>query len=145
MAGQHDQVPLNGKNSALRSRCPEPGPSVPSPQAGFSTSSSSASCLVSLPSLSPVVSFKKIFFSPGYSHREEKLHVVDITARYGGKLVKPLGGSLGWTTYYRHNLMLRIMDGSPPGSSVHRILCTRILEWVTIPFSRGSSLPRNRT
>ena len=37
------------------------------------------------------------------------------------------------------------MDCSPPGSSVHGILQARILEWVTIPFSRGSSQPRNRT
>ena len=28
---------------------------------------------------------------------------------------------------------------SPPGSCVYRILQARILEWVTIPFSRGSS------
>ena len=31
------------------------------------------------------------------------------------------------------------MDYSPPGSSVHGILQARILEWVAIPFSRGSS------
>ena len=30
------------------------------------------------------------------------------------------------------------MDYSPPGSSVHGILQTRILEWVAISFSRGS-------
>ena len=30
-------------------------------------------------------------------------------------------------------------DCSPPGSSVHRILQARILEWIAIPFSRGSS------
>ena len=30
-------------------------------------------------------------------------------------------------------------DCSPPGSSVHGILQARILEWVAIPFSRGSS------
>ena len=35
------------------------------------------------------------------------------------------------------------MDCSPPGSSVQRILRTRILEWVAISFSRGSSQPRN--
>ena len=29
------------------------------------------------------------------------------------------------------------MDCSPPGSSVHGILQTRMLEWVAIPFSRG--------
>ena len=37
------------------------------------------------------------------------------------------------------------MDYSLPGSSVHRILQARILEWVAIPFSRGSSWPRGRT
>ena len=36
-------------------------------------------------------------------------------------------------------------DCSPPGSSVHRILQARILEWVAISFSRGSSRPRDRT
>ena len=37
------------------------------------------------------------------------------------------------------------MDHSPPGSSVHGILQARILEWVAISFSRGSSQPRNQT
>ena len=37
------------------------------------------------------------------------------------------------------------MDYSPPGSSVHGILQAKILEWVTIPFSRGSSWPRGET
>ena len=31
------------------------------------------------------------------------------------------------------------MDGSPLGSSVHWILQARVLEWVAISFSRGSS------
>ena len=31
------------------------------------------------------------------------------------------------------------MDCRPPGSSVHGILQARILDWVAIPFSRGSS------
>ena len=35
------------------------------------------------------------------------------------------------------------MDCSPPGSSVHGILQARILESVAIPFSRGSSQPRD--
>ena len=37
------------------------------------------------------------------------------------------------------------MDCNPPGSSVHGILQARILEWVAIPFSRGSSQPRDWT
>ena len=36
------------------------------------------------------------------------------------------------------------MDYSPPGSSVHGMLQARILEWVAVPFSRGSSPPRDR-
>ena len=34
---------------------------------------------------------------------------------------------------------------SPPGSSVHEIVQARILEWVAMPSSRGSSWPRDRT
>ena len=34
------------------------------------------------------------------------------------------------------------MDYSPPGSSVREILQARILEWVAMPSSRGSSQPR---
>ena len=37
------------------------------------------------------------------------------------------------------------MDYGPSGSSVHGILQARILEWVAIPFSRGSSQPRDWT
>ena len=37
------------------------------------------------------------------------------------------------------------MDCSLPGSSVHGILQARILEWVAILLSRGSSPPRNQT
>ena len=37
------------------------------------------------------------------------------------------------------------MDYRLPGSSVHGILQTRILAWVAIPFSRGSSQHRDQT
>ena len=37
------------------------------------------------------------------------------------------------------------MDCNPPGCSVHGILQARILEWVPILFSRGSSWPRDQT
>ena len=37
------------------------------------------------------------------------------------------------------------VDCSLPGSSIHGILQARILEWVAISFSRGSSPPRDRT
>ena len=35
------------------------------------------------------------------------------------------------------------MDWGQPGSYVHGILQARILEWVVISFSRGSSQPRD--
>ena len=38
-----------------------------------------------------------------------------------------------------------LMDCSPPGSSVHGISQARILEWLSISFSRGSSQPSNQT
>ena len=37
------------------------------------------------------------------------------------------------------------MNFSPPISSVHGIFQARILKWVAVPFSRGSSQPRNWT
>ena len=38
-----------------------------------------------------------------------------------------------------------LMDRSPADSSVHGILQARLLEWVAISFSRGSSWTRDRT
>ena len=40
---------------------------------------------------------------------------------------------------------LRLMDCSPPISSVNGILQARILQWVAIPISRGSSWSRDQT
>ena len=37
------------------------------------------------------------------------------------------------------------MDCRMPGSSVHEIIQATILEWVAIPFSKGSPQPRNQT
>ena len=36
------------------------------------------------------------------------------------------------------------MDCSLPDSSIHGILQARILAWVAIPFSRGSSQPKDQ-
>ena len=41
--------------------------------------------------------------------------------------------------------LCNFMDCSPPDSSVHGIFQERILEWVAISSSRGSSWPRNWT
>ena len=54
-------------------------------------------------------------------------------------------------TYLEANLPVFLIyaydaiDHSPPGSSVHGILQARILQWVAMPFSRGSSQSRDQT
>ena len=42
-------------------------------------------------------------------------------------------------------ILCDLMECSQPGSSVHGILQARILEWLAIPFSRGSFWPRDWT
>ena len=43
------------------------------------------------------------------------------------------------------SVCLTLWEGSLPGSSVHEILPTRILEWVAISSFRRSSRPRDQT
>jgi len=54
-----------------------------------------------------------------------------------------LTGSL-WSYWWRPTHW-DSMDWSPWGSSVHEIFQARILEWVAVPFTRGSSQPRDWT
>ena len=60
---------------------------------------------------------------------------------------------LNWTELNRTSCMHAVtsvmtpcdpMDHSPPGYSVHGVLQTRILEWVAMPSSWGSSQPRDQ-
>ena len=46
---------------------------------------------------------------------------------------------------FSHVRLCDTMDCSLPGPSVHGISQTRILEWVAMPSSRGSSQPRDQT
>ena len=50
-----------------------------------------------------------------------------------------------WKSLSRVRLFATLWTVAPTGSSVHGILQARILEWVSIPFSRGSSWPRDRS
>ena len=43
---------------------------------------------------------------------------------------------------HRHVQLCNAMDCSPPGYSVYGISPAIVLEWVAMPFSRGSSQPR---
>ena len=65
---------------------------------------------------------------------------------YGTWYIYISDGILKWNEIAQSCLTLcDPMDCSPPGSSLHGILQARILEWVAIPFSRGSSQPRDWT
>ena len=44
----------------------------------------------------------------------------------------------------RIRLFCNLLDCTPPGFSVHGILQARILEWVAVPSSRGSSSPSDQ-
>ena len=69
----------------------------------------------------------------------------------------PLGGRFqGLPSGYDHHQLETVcaqsyltlcdpVDCSPPGSSVHGIFQVRILEWVAVLSSRGSSRPRDQT
>ena len=53
-----------------------------------------------------------------------------------------------WVSEWSRSVMLTLCDPmgrSLKGSSVHEIFQARVLEWVAISFSRGSSRPRDRT
>ena len=54
----------------------------------------------------------------------------------------------GSVAMLRHSVMSNScdpMDYSLQGSSARGLLQARTLEWIAMPFSRGSSLPRDRT
>ena len=50
-----------------------------------------------------------------------------------------------WKVAQSCSTLCEPMDCSPPGSSVHGTFQARVLEWVAISFSRGSSRPGDRT
>ena len=54
-------------------------------------------------------------------------------------------GAIGSVSHLVMSNSLQLVDCSLPSSSVHGILQARILKWVPIPFSRGSSQPRDQT
>ena len=77
-----------------------------------------------------------------------------VGGNFGGYSPKPT--FLGWRSWRSEYILLlgrfscvwlfaTPMGCSLPGSSVHGILQARILDWVAMPSSSGSSWPRDRT
>ena len=63
----------------------------------------------------------------------------------GDSAVKNLPANTGVLVTHSSSTLLGPIDCSSVGSSVHGIFQVRILEWVAIPFSRGSSQPKDQT
>ena len=109
---------------------------------------------------------------PFFSLRIFQFYIDSLTAstqlQLGTKLQKPLGsgkvdressvlakGMGTWTFFSYMKETVKVarscpalcspMDCNLPGSSVHGIPQARVLEWVAISFSRGSSQPGDRT
>ena len=89
---------------------------------------------------------------------KRQLLEVNIEQQIGSKLgkecIKAVYSHPAYLTYMQNKVKLvaqscltlcDLIDCSLPGSSVHGIFQARILEWVAISFSRGSSQPRDGT
>ena len=63
----------------------------------------------------------------------------------GDSAVKNLPANTGVLVTHSSSTLLGPIDCSSVGSSVHGIFQVRILEWVAIPFSRGSSQPKDQS
>ena len=95
-----------------------------------------------------------IFFSRESSRPRDGIHVSCFTGRFcttepPRKPLEPISLNIYRNTCM-HVKLLQLcpipcnpMDGSPAGSSVHRILQARILGRVAVPSSRGSFWPRD--
>ena len=77
-------------------------------------------------------------------------HLINHKQAWGLEIMSPWGENY----YMNHSTCMlgrfcqiwlcNTMDYSPLGSSVHGLLQARILEWVAMPSSKGSSPPRNQ-
>ena len=81
--------------------------------------------------------------NPGIEPRSPALQADSLPAQPPGK---PITALCVWVCDVTQSCLTLCnpVDCSPPGSCVHGILQARILEWVAISFSRGSSQPRDQ-
>ena len=73
------------------------------------------------------------------------MHLSEACIYSQGDMYKKIDSNVACNRKSNESILCNPMDCSPPGSSLHGILQARILEWVAISFSRGSSQPRDRT
>ena len=76
-------------------------------------------------------------------HSKNSLGILKFKAIWKSKNITHFGAGGGLVTKLCP-ILVTPWTGNLPGSSVHGILQARILEWVAIPFFRGTSGPRDR-
>ena len=80
---------------------------------------------------------------PGWWRADLNVHIINLVYRMPGIWL------VTWKWKWNRSVLSDSLWPSGlyslPGSSIHRILQARILEWVAISFSTGSSQPRDRT
>ena len=85
------------------------------------------------------------WLSTAQAHRHRE-HVASKGEGWEGEIDWEFGVKVKWSEVTQScPTLCDPMDYSLPGFSVHGILQARILEWVTISFSRGSSQPRDQS
>ena len=99
-----------------------------------------------------ILEWVAIPFSRGSSRRRDWTCISTSPALQADALPSEPPGKPMYSSCVHHAQLLQScpilhdpMDGSLPGSSVHGVIQARILEWVAMPSSRGSSWPRDWT
>ena len=96
--------------------------------------------------------WRKLYCANGHTFQAKRFNRVNLSLLnvdnwrnlfFSSLLLLPSKGVSKELVAQSRPILCNSMDCSPPASSVHGILQARILEWVAIPFSRGSSRPRN--
>ena len=129
---------------------------VPSKKRTFSERSTNTHWLKQSPPPSPTSAQSSKLSSRDQSLKtywEYRTHLFTytISSREGGIPILQTGLKVSPWLFVVAQLLSRVwlfcdpMDCNPRGSSVHEILQARILAWVAICFSRGSSQPRDQT
>ena len=90
--------------------------------------------MFTLPSLYSDTFYLSVLFKPS-QHTSKVNAILTLQIR---KMSFPHISNLGVCAQLSPTLC-GLMDCSPPGSSVHGIFQAKILEWIAISFSRGSS------
>ena len=94
----------------------------------------------SLPgTLTPQLESLHITIKEKPSSHKERSHMLQLRPNTAKKMWECL------LSHFSHVRLCDAMDCSPPGSSVHGILQARMVEWVAMPSSSGSSQPGCQT